>query len=128
MGIEILIFLYHQTSPTSIRRSLSAGARSRIPLAEAAPGVGTPLAEIAIRAGALLRPAGLRAIEQPLIGHRETIPIPIDEVFFLGRFFYSILYLTLYGLGLPLGSIPHSALHYVECRAALNHVGFRALP
>jgi hypothetical protein len=24
--------------------------------------------------------------------------------------------------------IPQSALHYVECRAALNRVGFRALP
>jgi hypothetical protein len=109
MGIKTLIFLYHQTSETSIGRSLPAGARFWVPPAKAAAGVGTPLTEKTIRAGVLLLPAGLRAIEQSLGGYRESIPIPIDEFFFLGRFFYFGLYPVLYGLYLPLRLIPHSA-------------------
>jgi len=108
MGIKTLIFLYHQTSQTSIRRSLPAGARFWVPSAKAATGVGTPLTEKAIGAGVLLRLGGLRAIEQPLIGHRETIPIPIDEFLFLGRFFY-------FFLSFPFCLIPHSEFYIPPC-------------
>ena len=32
------------------------------------------------------------------------------------------------GASAPARAPFHSALHYVECKAALNHMGFRALP
>jgi hypothetical protein len=92
MGIQIPIFLYHQTSQTSIGRSFTARTRFRVPSAKAAPRVGTPLAKVAIRAGMFLLSALLRAIEHPLIGYRETIPVPIDEFLFLGRVLYFFLY------------------------------------
>jgi len=98
------------SSKTSIRRSFSAGARFRVSSAKAATGVGTPLTEIAIRAGVLLRLAGPWAIEQPLIGYRETIPILIDEVFVLRRFIYFVLHF-------PVWLVPHS-----KFRPALRRV------
>ena len=69
----------------------------------------------------LLRPAGLRAIEQPLGGYREPIPIPIDEFLFLGSVYYFVLYPALSllrsladSLGLPLRLIPHSAFRILQ--------------
>ena len=91
MGNKASIFLYHQTSETSIERSLFGRARVRNSSTKAAPGVGTPLAEIAVRAGVLLRPAGLRAIEQPLGGYRKKISILIDEFLFLRGTLYLVL-------------------------------------
>ena len=81
MGIKTLIFLYHQTSQTSIRRSLPAGARFWVPSAKAATGVGTPLAEVAIRAGMFLRPPLLRAIEKPLGAYFKAPSLGIGEEF-----------------------------------------------
>ena len=106
MGNKASIFLYHQTSETSIERSLFGRARVRNSSTKAAPGVGTPLTKIAIGAGVLLRPARLRAIEQSLGGYRKTIPIRVDEFLFLRGILYLVLCRVLPALCFPFMPVP----------------------